>query len=159
MEVVLCWKLLSRTGAWHSIRWMLDNSPQRQLAPDDSPPVSGQFAPVSGQFAPSLWTIRPTLNSPHIWEAWICKWIREPNRKSIEASCSKTLLYFVNKKLNFDCIFETWFRTWILNTESIEALCLKALLHFVNKTCMLIPKRKSIEASCSKTLLHFVNRN
>ena len=30
----------------------LDNSPQRQLALDDSPPVSGQFAP-------SLWTIRP----------------------------------------------------------------------------------------------------
>ena len=29
-----------------------DNSPQRQLAPDDS-------LSVSGQFAPSLWTIRP----------------------------------------------------------------------------------------------------
>ena len=34
------------------LRGMSDNSPQRQLAPDDSPPVSGQFAP-------SLWTIRP----------------------------------------------------------------------------------------------------
>ena len=33
---------------------MSDNSPQRQLAPDDSPPVSGQFAP-------SLWTIRPQV--------------------------------------------------------------------------------------------------
>ena len=30
----------------------IDNSPQRQLAPDDS-------SPVSGQFAPSLWTICP----------------------------------------------------------------------------------------------------
>ena len=29
-----------------------DNPPQRQLAPDDS-------SPVSGQFAPHLWTIRP----------------------------------------------------------------------------------------------------
>ena len=33
---------------------MSDNSSQRQLAPDDSPPVSGQFAP-------SLWTIRPQV--------------------------------------------------------------------------------------------------
>ena len=30
---------------------MSDNSPQRQLAPDNS-------RPVSGQFAPRLWTIR-----------------------------------------------------------------------------------------------------
>ena len=56
--------------------------------------------------------------------------IRELNTKSIQASCSKALLHFVN--FNLDCVFEAWLRVWIPNTKSIEASCSKALLHFVN---------------------------
>ena len=44
--------------------WIVDNSPQRQ-SPDDSPPVSGQFAP-------SLWTIRSHFKSTCLCNRSLC---------------------------------------------------------------------------------------
>ena len=37
------------------------------------------------------------------------------NKESIAASRSKALLHFVNKKLNYDCVFEAWFRKYRIN--------------------------------------------
>ena len=86
------------------------------------------------------------------------------NTESIEASCSKALLHFVNKKLNLDCVFEVWFRIWIPNTRSrllVQKSCYTFWIKNLTKIVCLthgFANTESIEASCSNALLHLVNK-
>ena len=66
----------------------------RRPATDYSPPISkGGFAfEYVNQIQNQSRVIRLRMVIPEV------------NTKSIEASCSKALLHFVNKKLNLDCV-------------------------------------------------------